>query len=360
MINKAGRWPMSRKTGIVKDRKYLLHGANLDHPESPLRLEAIYDMLECPDMEGRFIDIAARYATPEEIGMVHGSRFISLVAATAGKAHQYLDPDTETTPESYNVARLAVGGFCNAVEGVISGTVDNAFALVRPPGHHAGFDEAAGFCLFNNIAIGAMSAIRHHGMKRILIVDWDLHHGNGTQQIFYEDRRVLYFSTHQFPAYPGSGGIGEIGSGAGMGYTINVPLRPGTDDAQYVKVLRRILLPVALKFKPEIVMVSAGFDIYHKDPLGGMRVTPAGFACLMRILLDIADACCGGKLAVTLEGGYNIAGLTESTKAVLIEMTDATQVSEGELERHDREADPRIDPVIARVIDQINPLWPVF
>jgi acetoin utilization deacetylase AcuC-like enzyme len=351
---------MSRKTGIVKDQKYLLHGANLDHPESPLRLEAIYDMLERPDMEGHFIDIAPRYATPEEIGMVHGTQYIELVASTAGKAHQYLDPDTETTPESYDVARLAVGGVCNAIEGVISGTVDNAFALVRPPGHHAGFHEAAGFCLFNNIAVGAMSAIHHHGMKRILIVDWDLHHGNGTQEIFYEDRRVLYFSTHQYPAYPGTGGISEIGSGAGMGYTINVPLRLGTDDAQYVRVFRKILLPVALKFKPEMILVSAGFDIHHKDPLGGMRVTPEGFACLMRILLDIADACCGGKLAVTLEGGYHIAGLTASTRAVLKEMIDETRVSEEELEQQDRQADPRIDPVIERVIDQITPMWRVF
>jgi acetoin utilization deacetylase AcuC-like enzyme len=220
--------------------------------------------------------------------------------------------------------------------------------------------NAAGFCIFNNVAIGAMHAIVKHKKDRILIVDWDLHHGNGTQAQFYEDPRVLYFSTHQYPYYPGTGAIEEIGRGKGLGYNINVPLRPGTDNAQYVKIFRKIIYPLSVKFKPDLVLISAGFDPYYKDPLGGMKVTPDGFACMTRILLDVADKCCGGKVVVTLEGGYHLTGLAESIKSVLIEMSDGTHVSDDVLARIEQEADSNIDPVIKRVIDQTNPIWQVF
>ncbi|MGZ3635740.1 MAG: histone deacetylase family protein, partial [Syntrophales bacterium] len=187
---------MSRKTGIVKDERYLRHDAGFGHPESPQRLGATYAMLEASDMAGHFVEIEPRYATHEEIGMIHSLSYINLVASTAGQTFVPLDPDTAATPESYDVAKLAVGGLFNAIDSVISGEVDNAFAFIRPPGHHAGVSNAAGFCLFNNVAIGAMHAISKHKMERILLVDWDLHHGNGTQAQFYEDPRVLYFSTH--------------------------------------------------------------------------------------------------------------------------------------------------------------------
>jgi acetoin utilization deacetylase AcuC-like enzyme len=348
---------MSRKTGIVKDERYLRHDAGFGHPESPQRLGATYAMLETSDMAGQFVEIEPRYATHEEIGMIHSLSYINLVASTAGKMFVPLDPDTAATPESYDVAKLAVGGLFNAIDSVVSGEVDNAFALVRPPGHHAGVSNAAGFCLFNNVAIGAMHAISKHKMDRILIVDWDLHHGNGTQAQFYDDPRVLYFSTHQYPYYPGTGAIEEIGRGKGIGYNVNVPLRPGTDSAQYVKIFRKIIYPVSVKFKPDLVLISAGFDPYYKDPLGGMKVTPAGFACLTRILMDIADQCCGGKVVATLEGGYHISGLAESVKATLIEMKDGTHVTQDELDRIADEADSNTDPVIKKVIDQINPCW---
>ena len=352
---------MPRRTGIVKDRRYLRHGAgNRHHPESPERLEAIYAMLELPAMKGRFIEIAPRYAEYRELQMVHLPSYIDLVAGTAGKPHFMLDPDTETSPDSYEVARLAAGGLCNAVDSVVSGQVDNAFALIRPPGHHAEAGEAAGFCLFNNVAVAAMHAIERHGMQRILIVDWDLHHGNGTQHSFYDSSTVLYFSTHQYPYYPGTGSFDEIGRGAGLGYTINVPLRPGTDGSQYVKVFRRILQPVALEFQPDLVIVSAGFDIYYGDPLGAMNVTPKSFTQLTRILLNIADQCCRGRLVLALEGGYHIAGLVESVRVVLEELREATHISEEELLSAERGADARIDAVIGRVIDQIKPLWQVF
>jgi len=337
-----------------------MHDAGFGHPESPQRLEATHAILGATDMAGKFVEIEPRYATHEEIALIHSHSYIKLVAGTAGKPFVSLDPDTATTPESYDVAKLAVGGLCNAIDSVVSGEVENAFALVRPPGHHAGVSNAAGFCIFNNVAIGAMHAIMKHKKERILIVDWDLHHGNGTQAQFYEDPRVLYFSTHQYPYYPGTGAIEEIGRGKGLGYNINVPLRPGTDNAQYVKIFRKIIYPLSVKFKPDLVLISAGFDPYYKDPLGGMKVTPDGFACMTRILLDVADKCCGGKVVVTLEGGYHLTGLAESIKSVLIEMSDGTHVSDDVLARIEQEADSNIDPVIKRVIDQTNPIWQVF
>jgi len=220
--------------------------------------------------------------------------------------------------------------------------------------------NAAGFCLFNNVAIGAMYAFTKYNMERILIVDWDLHHGNGTQAQFYDDPRVLYFSTHQYPYYPGTGSVEEIGRGKGLGYTINIPLKPGADDAQYVKIFRKIVHPLSMKFEPQLILLSAGFDPYFKDPLGGMRVTPEGFACLTRILMNIADKCCGGKLVVTLEGGYHITGLAESIKSALNEMRDDTHVSDDVLECIEHDADSRIDPVLKRIMDQVNPIWRVF
>ena len=351
---------MSRKTGIVRDERYLRHDAGFGHPESPQRLAATYAMLEAPDMAGKFVDVAPRYAEHDEIGLIHTPSYIELVASTSGKSCAYLDPDTQTAPESYDVAKLAIGGLCNAIDRVVSGDVDNAFALVRPPGHHAGAGNAAGFCIFNNIAIGAMHAISKYKMAKILIVDWDLHHGNGTQAEFYEDRRVLFFSTHQYPHYPGSGGISEIGRGKGMGYTVNVPLTPGTDDAQFVKIFRKILNPVSMKFKPDLVLVSAGFDPYFKDPLGGLKVTPGGFACLARMVMNIADQCCGGKMVLTLEGGYHVTGLADSIKAVLNEMRDDTHVSEDTLTHMENDADSRIDALLEQVMDQIDPFWQVF
>jgi acetoin utilization deacetylase AcuC-like enzyme len=209
------------------------------------------------------------------------------------------------------------------------------------------------------VAIGAMHAVKKHGMQKILIADWDLHHGNGTQHSFYDDNKVLYFSTHQYPYYPGTGNFQETGRDAGLGYTVNVPLRPGAGDAQYLNIFQKILQPVALQFKPELILVSAGFDIYKRDPLGGMEMTTEGFACLTRVLMNIADACCGGKLVMTLEGGYHIAGQMEAVKSVLLEMRDETRSDVDNLSFAPGD-DCGEDPTIRRVIDQISPYWPVF
>lgn len=351
---------MSRRTGIVKDSAYLRHSAGFDHPESPARLASIYEMLDNPNMSWKYVDIKPRTASHDEIAYVHTLPYIDRIAGTAGKSHVILDPDTITCADTYEIAKLAVGGVCNAIDAVMTGEVDNAFAFVRPPGHHAGAGNSAGFCVFNNIAIGAMHAMKKHGLKKILIVDWDLHHGNGTQKIFYSDRRVLYFSTHQYPYYPGTGGLHEIGEGQALGYTVNVPLHRCAVNGTFISAYRKILEPIALKFAPELILVSAGFDTYYQDPLGGMRVTPEGFAAMARVLLNIADKCCSGRLVAVLEGGYHVAGLTRSVKATIEEMFDETHWTDQKLAAMEQDADMDNKPVIKSVIDEIRPYWDVF
>lgn len=309
------------KTGIVRDMRYLDHVMGAYHPESPQRLMAIYEMLESPDIKGNFQDIRARMAEREELLMIHSPDYIDILEATDGISYTYLDPDTQTSAGSYKAALLAAGGLCEAISRVYSGEVENAFALIRPPGHHAEKDRAMGFCMFNNVAIGARYAQKYLGLDRILIADWDLHHGNGTQHAFEDDPSVLYFSTHQYPYYPGTGSHAEVGKGKGEGFTINVPLSTGYGDGEYTAIFERILKPVAREFDPDIILVSAGFDIFKDDPLGGMDVTPGGFAGLTRIIMDIAGLCCNGRVIITLEGGYHIQGQSDSVKAVLKELS---------------------------------------
>jgi acetoin utilization deacetylase AcuC-like enzyme len=304
-------------TAIVKDKRYLRHYTGEYHPENHHRLEAIYEMLEEEGMKGQFREIEPRLATREELEMVHTSRYVDQIAATYGRDYTMLDPDTSTSSESWEVARLAVGGLLNLVDGVVQGDFKNGFALVRPPGHHAETNRGMGFCIFNNVAIAAKYARQKYNLEKILIVDWDLHHGNGTQNAFYEDHHVLYFSTHQFPYYPGSGSIGEIGRGKGTGFTVNVPLPGGQGDAEYVQIFRELLCPIAEEYVPQLVLVSAGFDIYFQDPLGAMNVTPGGFYLLTAIMIEIAQKCCQDRVLMVLEGGYNLTGLRESVKASL-------------------------------------------
>ena len=308
------------KTGIVRDESYLEHRTGDFHPESHRRLETIYEMLNDRDMAGHYTDVPVRDAIQEELLSIHAKEYISTVAATEGKPYGYLDADTQTSPGSYRAALRAAGGLCNAVKMVESGELDNAFALIRPPGHHAERGRGMGFCLFNNVAIAARYAQKELGVTNILIADWDLHHGNGTQHSFEDDPSVLYFSTHQYPYYPGSGSFNEVGRGKGEGYTVNIPLSAGFGDAEYMALYLQILRPIALEYKPDLVLASVGFDIYMDDPLGGMAVTPHGFAGLTHTLMDIAHVTCGGKLILALEGGYNLQGLRDSVKAVLKEL----------------------------------------
>jgi acetoin utilization deacetylase AcuC-like enzyme len=315
------------KTGIVRDERYMLHDMGPFHPEKPERLEAIYAMLDEEEMAGKFQVIEARPATKKELGFIHESSYIDTIEATRGKENTFLDPDTQTSEDSYDAAILAAGGFCEAISWVHDGRVHNAFALVRPPGHHAEKDRAMGFCLFNNIAIGARYAQKSLNLKRILVIDWDVHHGNGTQHAFEEDSTILYFSTHQSPFYPGTGSFEQTGRGEGEGFTVNIPLSAGMGDREFLGIFEKILRPIALDFLPEIILVSTGFDTYVGDPLGGMRVTPSGFAAMTRSIMEIADYCCHGKMVLTLEGGYDPEGQAECIKKVLLEMAELTQTS---------------------------------
>jgi acetoin utilization deacetylase AcuC-like enzyme len=245
---------------------------------------------------------------------------VAEVKRSASMPRYDFDPDTHTSPESYQTALLAAGGVLTAVEAVMDGAADNAFAIVRPPGHHALPARAMGFCLFNNVAIAARYLIRRRGLKRVLVVDWDVHHGNGIQDIFYDSPEVLYFSTHQFPFYPGTGGLDEIGVGAGTGYTVNVPMPATFGDDEYLRVFDDVLAPVARQYRPEFILISSGFDAHFRDPLGGMQVTEAGFAALAQRVKRLAAECCGGRMAAALEGGYDLQALADSGRSVLEEM----------------------------------------
>ena len=343
------------RTGILKDRRYLDHDMGPYHPESPKRLEVIYDMLEEPEMKGLFIDIPARKAKKKELELIHSSQYIDLIASSDGKDSVYLDGDTRTSAGSYDAALLAAGGFCEAVAMVNSGRLKNAFGLVRPPGHHAERSRAMGFCIFNNIAIGARYARKYLGLQRILIIDWDLHHGNGTQHAFEDDPSVLYLSTHQYPFYPGTGSYNETGTGKGEGFTINVPLSTGYGESDFVAIFEKLLKPVTLEFRPDMILVSAGFDIYGNDPLGGMEVTSEGFAGIMASIMHTAELCCNGKVAVALEGGYHIKGQSDAVKAVLEELVGIKKTNIPDLMKRADKA--KVDFALKPVIEIHKRYW---
>lgn len=308
-----------RKTAIFRDPLFLEHDPGVDHPESPDRLKVINQVLEQEQVKDCFIYPEFRAASHKVIGLNHSTDLVNRVAQTAGKTFDMLDPDTKTSPESYAAATLAVGALTTGVDLLLSGEIDNGFALVRPPGHHAERKQSMGFCLFNNVAVAAHHAIAC-GMKRVMIVDWDLHHGNGTQNSFYETDKVLYVSSHQFPYYPGTGDVQETGRGRGEGYTVNIPLPGYQGDSEYATLFNDIIVPLGREYKPELILVSCGFDIYRGDPLGLMEVSAPGFAYLTRCLVELAEEVCDGKLLVTLEGGYDLNGQRDGAMAVLSEL----------------------------------------
>jgi histone deacetylase 6 len=298
-------------TGLVYDERFLLHRASYEHPEHPGRLEAIWKRLVSDGLVPRCRRIPAREATRQELLAVHTAEHIDRIAATALRDRSQLDPDTYTSRESAQAALLAAGGLVDLTAAVLSRTLSNGFALVRPPGHHAEADRAMGFCLFNNVAVAARAA-RRSGADRVLIVDWDLHHGNGTQNSFQDDPAILYFSTHQYPFYPGTGAIAEVGGAAARGRTVNVPWPAGMGDAEYLAAFDRVLLPIARAFGPQLVLVSCGFDAADGDPLGGMRLTAEGYAALTARVSSLA----GGRVVLALEGGYNLRAIAAAAAAV--------------------------------------------
>lgn len=307
------------KTGYVIDERYEAHRVAANHPERPERIRVLLETLAHYRREG-LVRIEPRPATDAEILTNHSRDLVDEVRATAGKTSHVFDADTQACASTYETAGLAVGGLLALLDAVMEGRADNGFALVRPPGHHAEADRAMGFCFFNNVAIGARYLQIKHHVERILIMDWDVHHGNGTQRSFYASRGVLYISTHQYPFYPGTGALTDVGVAEGMGYTVNLPFPAGFGDAEYTEAFARIVEPIARQFEPEFVLISAGFDCHRLDPLGGMKVTDSGFSRMARGLLSVARQQSGGRCVAVLEGGYSLEALVEGVTGVLDEM----------------------------------------
>jgi len=307
--------PEAPRPIVVEDPRYRDHQAPGGHPERPERLEAVGRAIAL--REGEISRQAPRAAEDKELLRVHPATHLAGIAEAVRHAPARLDPDTYVSADSLEVARLAAGASVDLARAVARGEAPSGLAAVRPPGHHAEADRAMGFCLINNVAVAARALQAEGDAERILILDWDVHHGNGTQHAFEADRDVLYFSTHQYPYYPGTGAFHEAGLGDGLGATVNVPMPAGCGDGEYAGVARRILAPVVAGFRPDVILVSCGFDAHAVDPLASMDLTGAGFLALARIVRALAEDACGGRVALVLEGGYAALGLEEGTSAVL-------------------------------------------
>jgi acetoin utilization deacetylase AcuC-like enzyme len=304
-----------RKTAVVEDKRFLDHRGPAGHPERPERISAVGAAVDArSEALTRF---APRAATPDEILRVHSREHFDQIAQASRRAPAQVDPDTYISARSFEVALLAAGGTAELALRVARGELDSGLAAVRPPGHHAESDRAMGFCLFNNVAVAARALQKEESVDRIMILDWDVHHGNGTQHIFESDPSVLYASTHQFPFYPGTGAVGETGVGRGEGFTFNVPLPAGCGDREYVGVMERLIAPAARSFRPEVILVSCGFDAHRDDPLAAMNVTREGYRDMSAIARALADDLCGGRISFVLEGGYAVSGLEDGANAVL-------------------------------------------
>ena len=299
---------------LISSPRFAEHQTPPGHPERPERAEAM-DVIAARWRDERGEVVAPRAATHEELARVHDDEYLRRISETAGQAVA-LDPDTYTSPDTHEIALLAAGAAIDAVERVMSGSSRSALALVRPPGHHAERGRAMGFCLYNNVAVAATHA-RTLGAERVAIVDYDAHHGNGTQHMFESSSRVLYVSTHQFPYYPGTGAADEIGVGAGEGLTVNLPLEAGAVSEDYHCVFEEVVLPVLRQFEPTLLLVSAGFDAHERDPLAQMRLTTGTFAAMTMELRSVAAECCNGRMALVTEGGYDLHALAASLDAIV-------------------------------------------
>ncbi|MBV9294434.1 MAG: histone deacetylase [Acidobacteriaceae bacterium] len=303
-------------TGLAADPQVKKHDTGRGHPEQPARYDAVMNRLEATGLLQNLQRIETRKAIDDDLALVHTRAYIALVEREIAQNRRQLSTgDTDISPASGDVARIAAGCVLSAVDAVLSGIVQNAFCVVRPPGHHANATRGMGFCLFNNIALAARYAQRKHGAERVLIADWDVHHGNGTQDIFYKDGSVLFFSTHQSPWYPGTGAASERGEGEGTGKTINCPFPAGAGRAEILGAFRDQLLPAAREFYPDLILISAGFDSRANDPLGQFLLTDNDFAELTRMLTDLAAEHCNARLISVLEGGYNLEGLALAAEA---------------------------------------------
>lgn len=279
------------------------------HPENRERLRGTMDLLRQQGLLARMALVEATPVSMERLQRVHSPSYVEAVQCMAERGGGYLDPDTYVASRSYEAARLSAGGLVNLVAAVLQGQATYGFNLMRPPGHHAIAGRGMGFCIFNNVAIAACYARAEGSVERVLIVDFDVHHGNGTQDTFWRDPTVFFFSTHQYPYYPGSGDWREIGAGEGQGTICNVPLRPGVGDQGYARIFDELLWPLAERFQPQLILVSAGYDAHWQDPLAGMQLSLSGYVYLAQALKTMADELCAGRLVFTLEGGYHLQAL---------------------------------------------------
>ena len=298
---------------MLRDPRFREFAAGVAHPERPERLDAVEHAIE--PLADRFTAVAARSATHEELLLAHGADHLAWLRSLEGRAFQ-IDRDTYSAPRSLEVAQLAAGGLIDVARRVARGEATCGFAAIRPPGHHAETERAMGFCLLNHVVIAAR-VLQREGLERIAIVDFDVHHGNGTQQAFESERDVLYLSVHQYPFYPGTGDADEMGIGDGLGATLNLPLPAGCGDAEYGPIFDDLVVPALLEFDPELILVSAGFDAHALDPMASMRLSSAAFGAIAARLRAVAEATCGGRWVLSLEGGYDLGALAESVGEVL-------------------------------------------
>jgi len=299
---------------LLHTDRFADHQTPPGHPERSERAEVMEVVANRWRAQGVEV-VAPRAATREQLARVHDAEYVHRIAETKGRAVA-LDPDTYTSPESYEIALLAAGAAVDAVERVMSGSHRAAFALVRPPGHHAERNRAMGFCLFNSVAVGAAHA-RAGGAGKVAIVDYDVHHGNGTQHIFEADPHVLYLSAHQYPYYPGTGAAEEVGRGPGEGFTVNLPLEVGAVDEDYRAAFDEAVVPILLQFEPDLLILSAGFDAHERDPLAGMRLTTEAFGAMTMALRRVAEECCRGRIIAVTEGGYDLHALAASLDSAI-------------------------------------------
>jgi acetoin utilization deacetylase AcuC-like enzyme len=303
-----------RRTGYVYDDRYLLHDPGTWHPERPDRLKAIQRNLQEGQLLELVVPIPPHEAPLAWLERLHDPEYIRELKEACAKGHRIFKvPDCGICKATYDIARLAAGGVMAAVEAVLGGQVDNAFCAVRPPGHHAERNRALGFCFFNNVALGALYALENYGLERVAIIDWDVHHGNGTQHLFEADPRIFYLSLHEDPeyCYPGTGYAKEVGTGAGQGFTLNLPMPPRSGDEEYLEALKNKGLPRLRQFAPQLLFISAGFDAHEQDPLAHEKLTREGYRQMGRLILDLAQETAGGRLIMVLEGGYNLQALEE-------------------------------------------------
>lgn len=344
---------------VIRDERFQEHLAGIPHLETPKRMKAFQEILEDPTVQGKWFEVAPREASVEELALVHTHEHIDRIAKTSGEKLVSFDIDTQATEKSYKVARLAAGGVFTLLDRIWAGSAKRGFACVRPPGHHAEPDKAMGFCLFNNVALGARYLQAAYSAKRIMIVDIDAHHGNGTQTAFYETDDVLYVSTHQFPSYPGTGNVGEVGRGKGEGFTVNIPIGKGHGDRLFAQVIYFAVSRLAQAYEPEMILVSCGFDLYMYDRFGGMFVTPDGYALMTFFLLDIAEKFCQGRIAFVMEGGYNIRGIKECGLRVMQELCDVPTLTRQRVDKIAKGDATNVEQ-LKKVIDVQKKYWKTF